>query len=61
MEMCENFKDYFTLMNNSTRNRGKLLRLPRVKLESTKESFYFNGANFFNSLAIQLFYKRDMS
>ena len=39
--VCATLKDYFTFLNNNTRNRGKLLRLPRVKLESTKRKFLF--------------------
>ena len=41
-------------LNNNTRNRGKLLRLSQVKLESTKKGFYFNGAKHFNSLLVNL-------
>ncbi|MEM6812713.1 MAG: reverse transcriptase family protein, partial [Pseudomonadota bacterium] len=52
--VCDNFKNYFELLNNKTRNRGKLLRLPHVKLESTKKSFYFNGAKNFNNLPVDL-------
>ena len=46
------FMDYFNFIthNYSTRNNKKLLRLPKVKLESFKKSFFYNGAKVFNSL-----------
>ena len=47
---CDNFKNYFELMVNSTRNKNTLIRLPRVKLESFKKSFSFYGAKIFNEL-----------
>ena len=52
--VCDNFKGYFEIMENNTRNKGKLLRLPYVKLESSKKSFRFNGAKEFNSLPLKL-------
>jgi len=47
---CENFNNYFDVMQNNTRNRNRLLRLPPAKLESYKKSFRFYGAKEFNSL-----------
>ena len=46
------FLNYFHFIthNYSTRNNNKLLRLPKVKLESSKKSFFYNGAKVFNSL-----------
>ena len=52
--VCDNLKGYFEIMENNTRNKGKLLRLPYVKLESSKKSFRFNGAKEFNSLPLKL-------
>ena len=37
-------------MSNKTRNCNNLLRLPKIRLEATKKSFYFNGATVFNEL-----------
>ena len=37
-------------MKNSTRNENILLRLPKTKLESFKNSFLFHGAKVFNDL-----------
>ena len=49
-----NFEDYFELLENNTRNRGKLLKLPKVKLEVGKRSFKFMGARTFNSLPVEV-------
>ena len=45
-----NYNNYFTIMSNKTRNCNNLLRLPKIRLEATKKSFYFNGATVFNEL-----------
>ena len=37
-------------MQNNTRNKNILLRIPKVKLQMTKKSFYFSGAKYFNEL-----------
>lgn len=50
--VCQNFENYFELLNNNTRNNGKLLRLPRIKLESSRKSFYYNGAKAYNELPL---------
>jgi hypothetical protein len=49
-DVCEILQTYFEIMNNNTRNKGILIRLPKVKLECYKKSFYFNGAKCFNQL-----------
>ena len=50
--VCENFKSYFELTNNETRNKNKLIRLPVIKLECARKSFYFNGAKQYNDLPL---------
>ena len=42
---CE---DYFEVMENNTRNNGKLIRLPRVRLECAEKCFHFTGAKIYN-------------
>ena len=37
-----------------TRNNNCMLRLPRVKLEVAKQSFYFGGAKLYNALPLDL-------
>ena len=51
---CENFQNYFDVMNNQTRNKNYILRIPRVKLESCKKSYFFNGAKEYNELPTKI-------
>ena len=48
----QHFKQYFTynrdIMTRTTR-QSNLLHLPRVRLEATKKSFFYNGCIVFNS------------
>ncbi|XP_057296237.1 uncharacterized protein LOC130625190 [Hydractinia symbiolongicarpus] len=53
-DVCENFVNYFEKMTNNTRNKNHLLRLPKIKLESSRKSFFFNGAETFNELPLQI-------
>ena len=50
------FEEYFTLISHEkgTRNNNYLLRLPRVKLEIAKQSFYYGGAKLYNTLPLDL-------
>ena len=52
-ETCENFQNYFEIMNNKTRYRNCLIRLRVEKLECYRKSFYFNGAQEFNGLPLK--------
>ena len=51
-ETCENFQNYFEIMNNKTRNRNCLIRLRVAKLECY--SFCFNGAREFDKLPLKI-------
>ena len=44
--ICDPVASYFTSLvhNQDTRNQGINLRLPKVKLESARKGFYFQGA-----------------
>lgn len=46
------FDNYFKMLSHqqSTRNNNISIELPRVKLESAKQSFYFAGAKIYNNL-----------
>ena len=50
--ICENFHKYFIINNHSkcTRNQSALLKLPKVKLEFAKRSFYYAGAKLYYDL-----------
>ena len=45
-EMCSNFQDYLEINvhKQHTRNNSILLKLPKVKLEHARQSFYFAAA-----------------
>ena len=49
------FDNYFQVPKHSqqTRNYRIMLKLPSVKLEIYKQSFYFNGARLYNSLLMR--------
>ena len=54
--VCEIFNDDLAINYHakSTRNRNKLLKLPRVKLEFAKRSFKYMGAILYNDLPINI-------
>ena len=56
MDLCENFENYFDIIDSKhvTRNYKSLIRLPKVRLECAKKSFYFTGAKTFNDLPIDI-------
>ena len=47
---CSVFSDYFETMENNTRNKNCIIRLPAAKLEAYRKSFKFNVGKVFNSL-----------
>lgn len=52
-----NFDNYFNMIHNkntNTRNNGNLVRIPVVKLELSRQSFYFGAAIVFNSLPLEI-------
>ena len=50
--VCKNFENYFEVIESkiNTRNNGRLIRLPKVKLEVTPKSFFFQGGYEYNTL-----------
>ena len=56
----QHFKQYFTynrdIMTRTTR-QSNLLHLPRVRLETTKKSFFYNGCIVFNSFKLSCKYR----
>ena len=50
----ETFDNYFILQkhNKNTRNNNYSVRLPRVKLELARQSFYFYGEKLYNELPV---------
>lgn len=55
-KLCEQFENYFEINEHSkrTRNRNKLLKLPKIKLEFGRKSFRFQGAKIFNNLPLEI-------
>ena len=53
--VCTPFKNYFNFLTHyrDTRNCRATVVLPKVKLEFARKSFYFSGANIFNSLPLK--------
>ena len=51
---CFPFKDYFQWLHHNSRNNGQTAKLPKVKLDFGRRSFYFLGASIFNSLPFSL-------
>ena len=54
--MCENFKTYFVMSNHElrTRNNRFMVKLPVVKLNIAKKSFYYAGAKIYNDLPLAI-------
>ena len=51
-DVCENFENYFMVqdLKITTRNSGYMVKVPKVKLEVARKSFYFQGAVIYNEL-----------
>ena len=50
------FKDYFKVFRtvHNTRGSGHNLLLPKVRSETARKSFYFNGSKLFNNIASEM-------
>ena len=50
----ELFQDSFKISNYryQTRNNAKMLKLPVIKIEYARKSFYFTGTNIYNTLPL---------
>ena len=54
--VCSSFRNYFQKLEHkvSTRNNGKLLKIPKVKLEFARSGFFFMDARIFNCLPMEV-------
>ena len=54
--VSSSLQKYFTVINHNkeTRNNAYLLRLPAVKTEYARRSFFFMGAKVYNELPIEV-------
>ena len=50
------FKDYFKVFrtNHNTRESGQNLLLQKVKTETARKYFYFNGSKLFNNIPSEM-------
>jgi hypothetical protein len=55
-ETCSNFIGYFEINQHSkrTRNSTNLLKVPKIKLEVARGSFYFMGTKLYNELPLNI-------
>ena len=53
---CDSFKSYLSLNyhEKTTRNNGKLTRVPKIRLEAARKSFYFQGASKYNKVTVSI-------
>ena len=58
---CSNFNGYFQVVNHhkNTRNNGLLIKVPRLKLEYARGSFYHTGATLYNELPREIRNTKD--
>ena len=54
-QLCENFRNFFTVRahEQNTRNNGFMLEVPKVKLQVAKSSFRSMNVKIYNDLPIQ--------
>jgi len=55
-EVCSPFKNYFQLNVHErvTRNNNFSIKLPKIKLEVGRQSFYYYGAQLYNDLPLEV-------
>ena len=54
--LCSNFRSYYEVIVHlvNTRNNGRLLRVPCVKLAFARKAFYCAGATLYNGLPAEI-------
>ena len=60
---CENFLNYFTVIehNQNTRNKNSSLRLPATRTEYGRRSFRFQASKFYNDLPLEYRKENDFN
>ena len=55
-DVCSKLKGYSEINNHSkqTRNANFLLKVPKIKLETARSSFYYVGVKFYSDLLLNL-------
>ena len=61
--LCEEFNDYFKVLNNNSRTRnGKyMLALPKINMEYARSMFAFMGASMYNDLPLDIRKEEDFN
>eukprot|EP00794_Sanderia_malayensis_P001559 gene1559-1719_t len=51
-DICDIFKDHFTIQDDGkeTRNANNSLKMPQIRPEYARKSFYYTGAKIYNEL-----------
>ena len=55
-DICHTFKDHFILQNHGkrTRNANNSFKLPKIRTEYARKSFYYTGAKIYNDLPLKI-------
>ena len=55
-DICDVFKDHFTIQNHGkgTRNAENSLKMPKIRTEYARKSFYYTGAKTYNELPLKI-------
>ena len=55
-DICDVFKDHFTIQNHGkgTRNAENSLKMTKIRTEYARKSFYYTGAKTYNELPLKI-------
>ena len=55
-DICDIFKDYFAIQDHGkeTRNATNSLKMPKIRTEYARKSFYYTGAKIYNELPLKI-------
>ena len=55
-DICDTFKDHFTIQNHGkdTRNADHSLKMIKIRIEYARKSFYYTGAKIYNELPLKI-------
>ena len=57
-DICDIFKDHFAIQDHEkeTRNANNSLKMPKIRTEYARKSFYCTGAKIYNDLPLKIFF-----
>ena len=55
-DICDISKDYFAIQDHGkeTRNATNSLKMPKIRTEYARKSFYYTGAKIYNELPLKI-------